>query len=138
MMLPMASMPPSDPSFRRVPFRDRPLATYALIGANVLLFALEMLWGGAGMVRDGVTLALSARMGANLGRSALWSEPWRVLSSAFLHANGLHISMNMWALFVFGVSLERFWRPARFLVLYGAAAAAGGIFSALLRSREIG
>jgi len=100
-------------------------ATWALIAVNVAVFALESWWGGSQW-----SPVLYA-MGANTGRSALAAEPWRLLSSAFLHIGPLHLAVNMWALSVFGRGLERLLGSARLLVLYGLSALGGGLVSAL-------
>src|ERR1700728_3084653 len=54
---------------------------------------------------------------------ALWPpgplfEPWQVVTYAFLHEGFLHIFLNMFALFMFGTPLERYWGSGRFLVFY--------------------
>jgi membrane associated rhomboid family serine protease len=56
---------------------------------------------------------------------ALWPpgsyfEPWQLLTYAFLHdpANYFHILVNMFALFMFGTPMERFWGSRRFTVYY--------------------
>jgi membrane associated rhomboid family serine protease len=98
---------------------------WALVAVNAALFGLETLWGGS---QSSFTLF---RMGANLGRIGLFHEPWRILSSAFLHIGPVHLLLNMWALVAFGRNLERALGPRRFLVLYGACAAGGGLVSAL-------
>lgn len=54
-------------------------------------------------------------------------RPWQVVTHMFLHANMLHIFSNMFALWMFGRSLEANWGTRRFLVYYfvcglGAAA----------------
>jgi rhomboid protease GluP len=108
-----------------------PIVTFALIGVNVVIFALEMLWGGS---ETPMTLY---RMGANVGRQELLVEPWRVLSSAFLHWGPAHVLMNMWALYVLGSMLERFIGPVRTLAIYAASALAGGVLSALIKEQEL-
>lgn len=108
-----------------------PRGVYALVAANVALFVLETLWGGS---ESGLTLY---RMGANLGRRSLTEEPWRLLSSAFLHIGPAHLLLNMWALYSFGGLLERLLGTARLLTLYGAAAAGGGLASALSHDRAL-
>jgi membrane associated rhomboid family serine protease len=44
--------------------------------------------------------------------------PVQVLSHMFMHANFWHLFFNMYALFIFGVVLERVWGPKRFLIYY--------------------
>lgn len=96
-----------------------------LVAANLLLFGLEVLWGGS--TNPGTLVA----MGANLGWSALAAEPWRLLSCAFLHIGLLHLAMNMAVLYGLGQRLEPALGPARFIVLYTLSAAAGSVVSAL-------
>ena len=106
-------------------------ATWILIAVNAALFGLEVLWGGS---TNGETLWA---MGAATGRGELFSEPWRVLSAAFLHIGPLHLLLNMWALVAFGRLLERVWGPRRYLVFYALCAASGGLTSALVHSRTL-
>jgi membrane associated rhomboid family serine protease len=106
--------------------------TWGLVAVNVAVFVLESLWGGSEWPP---TLY---RMGAITGRDALATEPWRVVSSAFLHIGPVHLLVNMWALYVFGHFLEALLGPARLLVLYAAAAAGGGLASSLAHKELLG
>jgi len=63
-------------------------------------------------------------------------DPWRVLTSAFLHANLTHILFNMYALYLFGPRLEREAGSAPYALTYAAAAAAGGAAFIALRAGE--
>jgi len=76
-------------------------------------------------------------MGAIAGRATLASEPWRLLSSAFLHIGIVHLLLNMWALYVFGHFLESLLGPWRLLVLYGLAALGGGLASTLTHEQYL-
>ena len=55
-------------------------------------------------------------------------RPWQILTHFFMHANGLHIFMNMFGLFMFGRMLEIRWGAKRFLIFYMITA----FFAALL------
>jgi membrane associated rhomboid family serine protease len=137
------------------PTSGRPIVTYTIIGLNVLVFILELLTGnpimgnGSGAVAD----ALAFYPGAIL------SSPWTIITSAFVHANLIHIGVNMYSLYVLGVPLERFLGRGRFIALYligaiggsvgveffstgGAIGASGAIFALLgtliLFSRRLG
>ncbi|NIM71238.1 MAG: rhomboid family intramembrane serine protease [Xanthomonadales bacterium] len=44
--------------------------------------------------------------------------PWQLLSYAFLHGGLNHIFFNMFALWMFGLPLERAWGSQRFLLYY--------------------
>jgi membrane associated rhomboid family serine protease len=85
-----------------------PPATRAILIANVVIFVLQSLTHH--------TLD---------GPFALWPlgpyfYPWQLVTYAFLHETWWHIFFNMWALFMFGGALERFWGSARFLTYYFA------------------
>jgi membrane associated rhomboid family serine protease len=45
-------------------------------------------------------------------------HPWQVLSYGFLHGSILHLALNLYALWLFGMPLERRWGSTRFLVFY--------------------
>jgi membrane associated rhomboid family serine protease len=116
---------PSPPAFLHSPKG----AVWSLVAVNVVVFGLELLWGGSS---SPLTLH---RMGAGLGRAGLASEPWRVLSAAFLHVNVVHLALNMWALAVFGWLLDTMLGPRRFIVLYGLSALGGGLASSLVHAQ---
>jgi membrane associated rhomboid family serine protease len=48
-------------------------------------------------------------------------KPWQLLTSAFLHANLMHIGFNMFALWMFGGEVERALGSRRFTWLYLAS-----------------
>jgi membrane associated rhomboid family serine protease len=98
-------------------FRTIPPVTRAILIANVIVYLLEL-----------------ATSGTLIDLFALWPlgpqfHPWQVVTYAFLHdpRTFLHIFFNMFALFMFGGALERFWGSRRFAVFYFASvlAAAG-------------
>ncbi len=45
-------------------------------------------------------------------------KPIQFLTYMFLHANFMHIFFNMFALWMFGKTLESFWGPKRFIIYY--------------------
>jgi len=54
-------------------------------------------------------------------------EPWRFITSIFLHADFFHLFFNSWALFVFGIELERRVGTKKFLEIFFTS----GIFASL-------
>jgi membrane associated rhomboid family serine protease len=99
-----------------------PIVTYALIALCVVIYAIQWLSGGA------LTNAwvLDPRLIA--------SQPWRLITSAFLHSTSFipHLLFNMYALFIFGPALERFLGRARYLALYLVGALGGSLGVVLL------
>jgi membrane associated rhomboid family serine protease len=56
---------------------------------------------------------------SGLGRVGF--EPWQLVTSAFLHGGFAHIALNMFALYSFGMMVERAVGSRRFAVLYFAS-----------------
>ncbi len=104
-----------------------PWFTASIAFACLVLFALGKYWA------DGNFSAALFRMGANSGPHVQAGEVWRLLASAFLHADVVHVAVNMLALVSFGSVLEKLLGPRRYIVLYGLSALGGGLASALLR-----
>src|SRR5215208_7287521 len=109
-----------------------PVATYVLIGINVLLF----LGSGAG----GSFVTGSGGASQVFRDLALWGpaidlghDYWRLVTAGFLHSGLLHIGFNMYILYWLGTMLEPSLGHARFLALYLASLLAGS-FGALLVS----
>jgi membrane associated rhomboid family serine protease len=51
---------------------------------------------------------------------SVFYKPWQMLTYMFLHSPGnfFHILFNMFALWMFGSTLENLWGPKRFLIFY--------------------
>lgn len=106
----------------------RPVVTYTLIGLSVVSFLLQLTLG-TGRDNPWTTALIFAPF---LGEI----EPWRMLTTAFLHDTGmfLHIGFNMYALWIVGQSLEPALGRWRFIALYVLSALAGSVLVLLLAS----
>ncbi len=60
------------------------------------------------------------------------SEPWRLVTSGFVHAGLIHIGLNMYMLFQFGRQLESVLGWKRFVTLYGVSLLGGSAAIMLL------
>ncbi|MGK9148359.1 rhomboid family intramembrane serine protease [Plantibacter flavus] len=113
-----------------------PFITYALIGVTAFMFLLQWIPG------LGVTSAfLYAGVYSDPAYGAF--EPWRMLTSVFLHSTGFifHILLNMYTLWIFGRMLETMLGHWRFLALYlisGFAGSVGVLFLADPRTAVVG
>ncbi len=103
--------------------------TATLVIACAVLLAVSYAFG------SGTHEAALWRMGANSGEAVRRGELYRLLASAFLHADAVHLFVNMLALWSFGPMLEALLGPRRFLLLYGASALGGSLASAMLVDR---
>ncbi len=104
-------------------------ATYALIGLCVAAFVLEIV-GGGGAASFGGGGAVIRDFGL-FGPLVAEGEPYRIVTSAFLHAGLIHLGFNMFALYVLGTLLEPAIGTRRFVGIYAASVLAGS-FGALL------
>jgi len=66
---------------------------------------------------DALTTTLIA-YGAKENTLILQGQYWRFITPIFLHANALHVGLNMLNLVILGVSLERLFGHLRFLLIY--------------------
>jgi rhomboid protease GluP len=108
----------------RVPQR-RPVVAYIILGLTVLVFILQLVTES--MLGYDYPLIL----GAKHNDSIIRGELWRLLTPMLLHGSIAHIGFNMYALFIIGPGLERYYGHLRFLALYLLAGFAGNIFSFL-------
>jgi len=69
------------------------------------------------------------RAGANVRELVGAGEPWRLVSSTFVHVGPIHLVVNMLALWALGRLMEGLFGRARMLALYGLAGLAGSIAS---------
>jgi membrane associated rhomboid family serine protease/Flp pilus assembly protein TadD len=106
--------------------RPRPPVTSVLVGLNVAVFLAMALTGVS--VSEPTTGQL-LRWGANWGPQSLGTEPWRILSSNYLHIGILHILFNMWCLWDLGNLAERIFDRWTYLLTYTACGIAGSLAS---------
>jgi membrane associated rhomboid family serine protease/Flp pilus assembly protein TadD len=118
--------PASPASPRRAVSRPRPPVTSALVGLNVAVF-LAMTLTGVSLSQP--TTAQLLAWGANWGPQSLGTEPWRILSSNYLHIGILHILFNMWCLWDLGNLAERIFDRWTYLLTYTACGVAGSLAS---------
>jgi membrane associated rhomboid family serine protease len=97
----------------------KPYMTWALLGANVVMFLAQL---GFGNRFTAELMMWTPAVAAN-------SEYYRLITSAFLHNDFVHIGLNMWALFMVGPYLEQAFSHVRFLALYLLSALGGSVLS---------
>ena len=105
-------------------FANIPPVTRALILISIVVFLAEQVIAGP-----------------LLQLFALWPpgalfQPWQVITYAFLHASWTHLLFNMFALWMFGSVLERYWGSRRYLLYYGACVLAAAAVQITVQSFE--
>jgi membrane associated rhomboid family serine protease len=68
----------------------------------------------------------------SIAEGLLGGQVWRFLTFQFLHVSFVHLFFNMYALFLFGPYVERYWRSRPFLGFYLISGLAGALFYALM------
>lgn len=103
----------------------RPVVTLSLIAACAVVYVFQWV-----IPDDAVFQTFAYANSAALTAE----EPWRMLTSAFLHSQGfvLHIVLNMYTLWLFGQALEPVLGRARFLAVYVLSAIGGSLGFLLL------
>jgi membrane associated rhomboid family serine protease len=105
-------------SMRRLGRSDSPVVTYSIIALCVVIFIAELVTGST----RGVVFQDLVYYGPLTA-----TEPWRIVTSLFLHLSVLHILFNMYSVFVFGPMLERMLGRARFAALFLLSGIGGSV-----------
>lgn len=98
-----------------------PTITKNLLAINVLMFLALYVAGEHG-------INLNSILGLHFFMSDGF-QPYQLVTYMFMHGSITHLFFNMFALFMFGRTLEYMWGPQRFLVYYLAA----GVGAALVQ-----
>jgi membrane associated rhomboid family serine protease len=103
---------------------NQPWVTWSIMALCVIIYILQILPGSS------VTGALAYLAGLPYAAT----EPWRMITYAFVHSPGniAHIGLNMLSLFLFGPVLEQGIGRVRFLALYLVSAIGGAVAVLLL------
>jgi rhomboid protease GluP len=109
--------------------------TSVLILVNSLVF-LAMLVQGAVYAQGELLPAFSPpqllQWGANWGPLSLTVQPWRLLTSTYLHGGIGHIATNMFCLWGLGRLVEKFYAKTDFVLAYTYCGIAGSLLSVLV------
>jgi rhomboid protease GluP len=113
----------------------RPVVTLTLIAINALVY-LAMGFSSASWTEPSLRHAIL--WGADFGPLSLNNEPWRLITSMFVHFGLIHIAFNMWCLFDLGRSLEFIMGRKAFAVTYVVSGLAAGLTSLAWRPWRVG
>ncbi len=100
-----------------------PIVTYTTMGITLAVFALQFIsqsfLGGD----------LPAAFGMKINEMIAEGQLWRLFTPMLLHGSIMHVGFNMYALYLFGRRLERYFGHWRFLILYLISGFAGNVIS---------
>ena len=102
------------------------LATPLLIDFTLLVFGLMVLSGVSATSPTGRQLVL---WGSNVSGLTLHGQPWRLLTSVFVHAGLSHLLLNLFSLWLLGLLVEDRVGPLRLLLVYLACGVGGSLAS---------
>lgn len=83
---------------------------------NLLIINVVMFFGMI-IFRQFFSINLNALLGLYYFQSPYFG-PWQIVTHMFMHGSITHIFFNMWALWIFGKTLESVWGSKRFLIYY--------------------
>lgn len=102
------------------------LVTPLLVHLNLLVFGLMVLNGVSASAPTGHELV---GWGSNFSGLTLHGQPWRLLTSLFVHAGFSHLLLNLCSLWLLGLLVEDRVGPLRLLLVYLACGVGGSLAS---------
>lgn len=105
--------------------RELPPVTKNIIIINALVFLATIVLKGRG-------IDLTTYLGLHFFMASDFN-PAQFITYMFMHANWMHIFFNMFAVWMFGVTLERIWGPKRFLLFYIVCGIGAGLTQELVQ-----
>jgi len=106
----------------RVP-TARPVVTYVLLGAIIIVFLVETALGGS------TNTEVLVLLGAKVTPLIAAGEYWRLFTAMFLHIGLTHLFFNGYALLAIGTELERLFGWTRFVIVYFVSGLFGSLAS---------
>jgi rhomboid protease GluP len=111
----------------RLPLAPSSVATFALIAINSLIFVVTHFVLSPQELRDVYSWGAS-----NHTAVLQHGEYYRLITAMFLHGGLPHVLFNMYALYIIGQTVERFFGTTRFLLIYFLGGLGGSVLSVLL------
>ncbi len=105
----------------------KPVITYGIIVLNVMIFLCTLVYNP-----DVIKILL-----ANNYVLTRLNGFYRLITSAFLHLNLIHIAFNMYALYLLGPRVEKYYGKTKFLLIYLVSAIMGGVFSCVFNAADV-
>lgn len=122
--------PPPGPVSIRLP-SSPPRVTYTILFVTIAVYLVQMLTPNYAII-NGYFYDLPSALGAKFNDLIREGQLWRLFTPMLLHGSIFHIGFNMYALYSFGMGLERRFGHGRFLLLYLLGGFAGNVLSFLI------
>ncbi len=111
--------------YRPNKFSYLPLVVKNLLIINGLFFLATL------VLKEQFGIDLEERLGLHYPSSPAF-RPYQIITYMFMHGGFLHIFLNLYALWMFGISMENFWGPKRFLTYYMITGIGAGLIQLLV------
>jgi rhomboid protease GluP len=106
----------------------------AIVALNVAVYAAMVAFGVDPLQP---TVASVLAWGANDASKTLGGQPWRLLTSMFVHYGAIHLCSNMFVLWYAGRRVERIFGGLRFAALYLCAGLIGSVASVAVHPQVV-
>ncbi len=105
--------------------RSRTPATFWLLGIIAVGYLAQFVFG------DVVTYTLA------FYPPLMWSEPWRLVTAAFVHSGIMHVVFNAYSLWVLGNIIERIVGSAKFVAIFTISVISGSLAVAVMNPDSV-
>lgn len=119
---------------KSIPLKSVPVTT-AIIAVNALVF-LAMAFNGSSPIEPNILDLI--KWGANDGLNTLVQQPWRMLTSNYVHIGIIHIALNMWCLWSLGILAEKIFDRWTYFLVYTFCGITGSLVSIVLHPIRVG
>lgn len=111
--------------YRPNSFSVLPLVVKNLLIINALFFLATLVF------QNQFNIDLSDTLGLHYPQAKLF-RPWQLVSYMFMHGSFMHLFFNMFALWMFGNTLENLWGSKRFLIYYMITGIGAGVIQMIV------
>ena len=109
--------------------------TSTIVAINAMVF-LAMAFTGSSPIEPNIPDLI--KWGANDGLITLVAQPWRMLTSNYVHIGILHIALNMWCLWNLGMLAEQIFDRWTYFMVYTFCGITGSLVSIVLHPIRVG
>jgi len=108
-------------------FEQAPM-TISILILNAVMYLLTVILG-AGDIWSGGTTGTLIQFGAQYGPLVSSGEWYRLITANFLHGGLMHIFFNSYALFYFGIVVEKIYSSQKFIFIYLISGVVGNVLT---------
>lgn len=127
----------SEKSAKMFKNKNNNLLTFILIGVNITIFIIMCILGHAGFPLLRISDIILKKFGANAGILVRGGDYYRLIASAFLHVDIIHLLCNMYSLFVLGPTVDYFYGKLKFILIYLYSAITASLVALIFHGNNV-